>query len=165
MSSNNATFIPLDGRITSLQVLDLSLTGGEVVEIVSPGNAAFGNNYQVALSNLAAFFAGSYFLNTVEVTSGATLGSPYTVGTTVTVVLLNKSASSNSYVVLPLASSMRYPNSILIKDFKGDAYSYPVSITFTGGQLCDGLIEIQITNAFGWVRITPSPDGLSYYMS
>lgn len=48
-------FIPLDGRITSLEALPIPLTGGEVFEIVSPGNAASGNNYQVALNTIAAF--------------------------------------------------------------------------------------------------------------
>ena len=50
-------FIPVDGRITSLQTLPTPLTGGEVLEIVSPGNAAAGNNYQVLLSVLAAYFS------------------------------------------------------------------------------------------------------------
>ena len=50
-------FVPVDGRLTSLQALSAPLTGGEVMEIVSPGNAQFGNNYQVTLSTLSSFFA------------------------------------------------------------------------------------------------------------
>ena len=69
-------FVPLDGRITSLQSLPLALTGGEVLEIVSPGNATSGNNYQVLLSVLAAFFSTStglqgYTVSTLPAPSAA----------------------------------------------------------------------------------------------
>ena len=70
-------FIPLDGRITSLQVLPIALTGGEVLEIVSPGNAATGNNYQVMLSVLAAFFSTSAGLQAYTV---STLPAPSAAG-------------------------------------------------------------------------------------
>ena len=66
-------FIPADGRITSLQSLPIPLTGGEVIEIVSPGTAAAGNNYQVLLSVLAAFFSTSPGLQVYTV---ATLPTP-----------------------------------------------------------------------------------------
>jgi hypothetical protein len=72
-----APFIPLDGRITSLQSLPLALTGDEVIEIVSPGNATNGNNYQVLLSVLAAFFSTNVGLQAYTVT---TLPTPSAAG-------------------------------------------------------------------------------------
>ncbi len=49
--------IPLDGRITSLSTLDRVITGDEVMEIVSPGNAAEGNSYKVTTGVLAGYFS------------------------------------------------------------------------------------------------------------
>lgn len=52
--------IPTDGRITSLTALPGdTLTGSEVLEIVAPGTAAAGYNYQVALNQLAQYFTAN----------------------------------------------------------------------------------------------------------
>jgi hypothetical protein len=158
-----ALFTPTDGRLTSQNILAGPLNGGEVMEIVSPGNAAAGNTYQVTTSVLAAFFAAFPFLNTEFITSGATIGSPYLVQTTDTVILFNKILGSASYTTLPLASSMAYPLPILFKDLKGDAATHNITIQFTGGQLCDGLSTISILNAYGWTRIAPIIGGTGWY--
>ncbi len=154
---------PADGQITSLTLLSPPLTGGEVQEIVSPGNAAAGNSYQVTIATLAAFYAAFPFLNTENITAGATLVSPYSVETTDTTILFNKTIGSASYAVLPSAGSMLYPFPILFKDFKGDAETNNITISFTGGQLCDGQSQVTITNDYGWVRIAPGPGGGSWY--
>lgn len=159
-------FVPLDGRITSQNVLDLPLTGGEVMEIVSPGNAAEGNTYQVTTGVLAAFFAAFPFLfSRIVVRSGATLGSPLPIPTTATEILINKSVASASYAVAPLAGSMVYPFPVLIKDLKGDADVNPIQVSFTGGELCDGLETLTIGNPYGWVTINPVPSGGGWYQS
>ncbi len=154
---------PADGQITSLTLLSPPLTGGEVQEIVSPGNAAAGNSYQVTIATLAAFYAAFPFLNTENITAGATLVSPYSVETTDTTILFNKTIGSASYALLPSAGSMLYPFPILFKDFKGDAETNIITISFTGGQLCDGQSQVTITNDYGWVRIAPGPAGGAWF--
>ncbi len=104
-------FIPLDGRITSLQVLVPALAGDEVMEIVSPGNAAEGNSYQVSTDVLAAFFGANVSLNALSIlanpTAAAGVGISVTVGATLTFVGAtlqtvaitgDATASANSFV-------------------------------------------------------------------
>jgi hypothetical protein len=157
--------VPLDGRITSQAVLSAPLTGGEVMEIVSPGNAAHGNTYQVSTAVLAAFAAAFSSLNTETITAGATSGSPFNVETTDTRILFNKTIGSASYALLPLAASMVYSQPVLFKDLKGDADTNPISITFTAGELCDGLSAVEITTSYGWVTINPVVGGGAWYMT
>ncbi len=149
---------PTDGQITSLSVLN-SLLGNEVQEIVSPGNAANGNSYQVSVVTLAAWFSAFPFLNTETITAGATLASPYDVETTDTRILFNKTIGSASYALLPLSSSMVYPFPILFKDLKGDAATNNITLSFSGGQLCDGLSSIVLSNAYDWAYIAPGSSG------
>jgi hypothetical protein len=131
------------------------LTGSELMYIVSPGNAAQGNSYGITTAVLANFFGSFRSLNTETLTAGATSGSPYQVETTDSIILFGKTLGSPSYAVLPLAATMASAASILFKDIKGDAATNNITISFSSGQLCDGLSEVQITNAFGWVRIAP----------
>ena len=156
-------FVPADGMITSLQVLPIPLNGGEVQEIVSPGNSAEGNSYQVTTATLAAFYAAFPFLNTEIITAGATFASPYLVETTDTNILFNKTIGSASYATLPSSGSMAYPFPVLFKDIKGDAYTNNITINFTGGQECDGQTSVVINGAYGWARIAPIPSGSGWY--
>lgn len=158
-------FVPTDGRITSQNILSGPLTGGEVQEIVSPGNAALGNTYQITTAVLAAFYAGFPFLNTEVILAGATSGSPYVVETTDTRILFKKTIGAASYAACPLAASMIYGQSVFFKDLKGDAGTNAITVTFTGGELCDGQSQLQITNPYGWFAITPTPGGGSWYVS
>jgi hypothetical protein len=164
MTSPPATFVPLDGRITSLQVLDISLSGVEVMEIVSPG-VANGNNFQVTTAVLGAYFGSFTFGNRTIITAGATLSSPYTIANTDTNILLDKTIASNSYIIAPLAASILGLSPILIKDFNGQAAANPITISFTGGELCDGQSTLQITNPYGWVRINPNTGGGGWFQS
>lgn len=129
--------------------------------IVSPGNAAQGVSYQITTDTLAAFFGAFPALNTSIVTSGAT----YNVKTTDTRVLVDKTLGSATSIVFPSVSTMQYPYGVLIKDLKGDAVTNPITITFSGGQLCDGLSSIVINNAYGWTTINPVPNGTAWYQS
>jgi hypothetical protein len=160
-----ALFVPTDGRLTSQNLLNLPLTGGEVMYIVSPGNAALGNSYQVTVATLAAFMAAFPKLNYELLTSGATLAHPYNVLNTDTGVLFDKTIGSASYAVLPAAGSMQFPLGVLFKDIKGDAATNNITITFSGGQLCDGLSSVEISNPYGWVNIYPLPTGSGWYMA
>lgn len=156
---------PADGQITSLPVLNLPLTGGEVQEIVSPGNAALGNSYQVPIANLAAFYAAFPSLNSEIITAGATLISPYNVETTDTKILFNKTIGSASYAVLPLSGSMAYPFPVLFKDLKGDAVTNPITISFSGSQLCEGQPDLVINVAYGWYLVNPILGGSGWYLT
>ena len=153
--------IPQDGRITSLGPLTGKLLGSEVSYIVSPGTASAGISYYITQNTLAAFYAAFPTLNSSLITSGAT----YNALTTDTAILVDKTIGSATSVVMPLASAMLYGQRVLIKDAKGDASTNPITITFTGGQLCDGEATIIINNAYGWIYITPLPTGTSWYMS
>lgn len=155
--------VPVDGRLTSLNPLSLPLTGGEVLYIVSPGNAAFGNSYQVTVATLAAFMAAFPALNAEYITSGATSISPYAVLTTDTAILFRKTIPSASFAVMPSAVSMKFPGPVLFKDLKGDAASNKVTVSFTGGELCDGLGSVVIDSDYGWVRIAPVEGGGAWY--
>ena len=157
--------IPLDGRITSQNILTLPLVGTEVMEIVSPGNAAQGNTYQTTLDYLAAFFSAFPSLNTELITAGATLATPWPVLTTDTRLLFNKTLASASYAVLPLAASMAYLQPVLFKDLKGDAGTNAITISFSGGELCEGQSTIVINNPWGWVTLNPIPGGGGWYQT
>ena len=156
-----ATFVPLDGRLTSLEVLNLPLTGGEVMEIVSPGNAQFGDNFQVTTAVLGAFFVGILVID--KITSGATLSSPYPVPASDNVVLFDKTIGSASYATMGLSASQTGLASVLIKDMKGDAGTNNITISFTGGELCDGMTSVVLSNPYAWARIAPYPGGGGWY--
>lgn len=154
---------PPDGRLTSFSVLTGALGGQELMYIVSPGNVALGVSYGITTDTLGAFFGAFPSLNTEIVTAGAT----YNVLPTDTRVLVNKTLASATTIVFPAALSMQYPNGILVKDLKGDAGTNPITINFTGGELCDGLGsgQIIISNPYGWVTINPVPGASAWYMS
>lgn len=155
--------VPIDGRITSQNVLTAPLDETAVMEVVSPGNAANGNTYQVSLLTLAAFFASYPALNTTIITTGATSIVPYAVLTTDTRILFNKTVGAASFVTCPLAANMQYQTGILFKDAKGDAATNTINIRFTAGELCDGQSVIVIGSNYGWVGIAPYPGGGAWY--
>jgi hypothetical protein len=156
--------VPTDGQITSLTTLAGPLTGGEVMEIVSPGNAAQGNSYQITLNVLATFFSVTS-ATTEVITAGATFSSPYLILTTDGKILFNKTVGAPSYTQAPLAASMLITSAILIKDLKGDAATNNITVVFTSGELCDGLSQVVISNNYGWVRVNPTPGGGSWFQS
>lgn len=153
--------IPADGRMTSFSTLGGPLTGAELHWIVSPGNAAQGVLYNITLTTEAAFFGAFPFLNTEIIKAGAT----YNVLTTDTRILVNKTLGSPTSIVFPLAGSMQYPYGVLVKDLKGDAPTNGITISFTGGELCDGLSTIPINTVYGWYTINPVPGGGAWYLT
>jgi hypothetical protein len=54
----NPPTYPSDGRLTTLQNFTGSFTGGELFEVVSPGNASLGVNYNITTQLLANQLAG-----------------------------------------------------------------------------------------------------------
>lgn len=148
------TTIPLDGRITSLSVLTgSSLTGGEVMYIVSPGNAQFGNSYQITTQTLGLYFNSVLAGTPTFITSGSTYNS---IGTDLR-ILVNKTVGAPTSVVLASSQSYQFP--VLVKDLKGDAGTNPITVTFSGGQLIDGLSEVVINNPYGYFWFNPLAAG------
>lgn len=145
--------IPSDGRLPSQNILTGPLTGGELMYIVSPGNNAQGQSYAIATSTLALYFSGSAFGTPTIVTSGATYNSI----ATDTRILINKTIGSATSVVLLASASYSAP--VLVKDLKGDAGTNPITVTFSSGQLIDGLSNVVINNPFGYFWFNPLAAG------
>jgi hypothetical protein len=145
--------IPLDGRITSLDVLSV-LSGSEVMEIVSPGNEQFGNNYQVTVTVLGAFFVGL----SIPIKPTYVITTPYVPLATDTILLMN--VAGPSVVNLPLASS-RSGVPLMIKDYAGLAGNGTNTITVnrSSPDLIDGLTTFAINVDYGGYRIGPCVGG------
>jgi hypothetical protein len=157
-----ALAVPQDGRLTSQNEFSGSLTSTDLFYLVSPGNAAAGNSYKVQAEVLADYFATLPTIGVIEVTSG----SLYTVGTTDGKVLVNKNVGSATSIVLPIASTFAYPfYGVFIKDLKGDAATNNITVSFTGGENCDGMSSIVIGNPYGWVALCPHPNGSGWYQT
>lgn len=154
---------PADGRITSLQTLTGTLAGTEVMYIVSPGNAQLGSSYQITLNALGAFFNAYLVNNRVVVGDAAT----YNVQISDTGVLVNNTLGAPISIVFPLSSTMTYPLGVLVKCLTGDEATNPITISFTGGELCDGLSTIALSNPYAWTTINPLPTELGggWYMT
>ena len=156
--------VPTDGRLTSQNLLTGSLTGNEVMYIVSPGTAV-GNSYQVTTLTLASYFSAFAVNNTKIISTGATLASPYAVLTTDTRLLFQKGVPSASYAILPPAQTMQSQYGVYFKDILGDAGTHPITIAFSNGELCDGLSTMVINNPYGWLAINPIPGQNAWYQS
>lgn len=156
-----ATQIPVDGRLTSLQLLNIPLAGDEVMYIVSPGNEALGNSFQVTTAVLGAYFASFPYSNTVEIPSGV----PYTLEITDTRVLVTLDVAAPTSITAPPADTMFSTLPVLIKDVTGDASINPITITFSDGELCDGLSSIEISNPYGWTTLNVLPDRSGWYQT
>lgn len=152
--------IPTDGRLTSQNVLTGTLDSTAVMPIVSPGNVTAGNSYQVSLAILAGFFSSFYFLTPTIITAGATYNSV----ATDTRILSNLGIAGA--LGITMLSSANYTQPILIKDIAGNVGAGSIlTITFSGGQLADGLSSIQLQNAYAGVWLNPLVSGGFYVTS
>ena len=86
-----------------------------------------------------------------------TSGASYTVLSTDSRILVNKTIGSATSIVFPVASAIGY--SVLVKDLKGDAFTNNITITFTGGQRADGLSSVPISTNYGAYWFTPKSGG------
>lgn len=145
--------IPADGRLTSQNVLSEVTDGTAVMYIVSPGSADLGISYQISLTTLASYFNAQAAGAPTFVTSGSvynSVSSDYR-------ILVNKTVgSATSIILLPSAD---YNHPILVKDLKGDADVNPITVTFSNGQLIDGLSQIVIENPYGYFWFNPLDAG------
>jgi hypothetical protein len=155
---------PSDGRITSLANYTAALIGAELFPVVAPGNAASGVNYNITANQLAqslARLAGT----TVFVLAGATQANPYLVPISAGVVLFNKTVGTASWAQLPQASLMQYGQSVFFKDFKGDAATNEISVIFSNSETCDSQTTMIINAPYGWITLSPTLGGGSWYQS
>ena len=147
--------IPADGRLTSQNILAGPLTGTEVMYIVSPGNAAQGQSYQITTAVLATFF-GSFSFPTIIKT-----GSSYNSVASDTRILMDLTVVTPFTITLLNSSSYTQP--ILIKDIIGNlSGTNTVTINFSGGQLADGLSSIVLTTPYDGIWLNPLAAGGFY---
>ena len=152
------TTVHLDGRLTSQNVLTGVLDSTSVLYIVSPGNAAAGNSYQVSLATLATFF-GSFGTPTIVKT-----GTTYASIATDTRILMDLTVAA-PFTITMLASSS-YTQPILIKDITGNVDgTNTLTVNFSGGQLADGESTIVLTNAYAGFWLNPLATGGFYITS
>jgi hypothetical protein len=146
-----ALIIPIDGRLTSQNVLTGPLTGGEVMPIVSPGNAAQGNSYQVTTLIIAQYAAIFAFTPTIIATT-------YNSVATDTRILINLNPVNP--ITVTLLSSASYIQPVLIKDIGGTLTNVnTATIDFSGGQTADGLASITLSNAYAGIWLNPLASG------
>ncbi len=148
---------PLLEQFQSGQMTDLpSYPGGNdptaLFEVVSPGTAEEGINYSISAAEMAVLIGVAAYNNTF-VTAGATYNSL----DTDTRIIVKKTVGSATHVVL--LAGAEYGQPILVKDGKGDADVNPITITFSGGQLMDGLATVIINNPYGFFWFNPLADG------
>lgn len=146
-------FVPQDGRLTSQNPFTGSLTGDALFYVVSPGNATSGNSFAITAQQMASYFNSILAGNPTFVTSGSVYDS---VGTDLR-ILVNKTVGSATSIVL--ASSTAYTFPVLVKDLKGDSGTNPITVTFSGGQLLDGLSQVVINNPYGYFWFNPLASG------
>jgi len=151
------TFVPQDGRLTSLNPYPGSgtaLTGGEAMYIVSPGNQQSGQSFQITTLQLATYFTLIFSGNPTFVTSGSVYDS---VATDLRILVDLTVPASLSVLLLP---SQNYSFPVLVKDLKGTAsISHPITVTFSAGQTMDGLSSVVIDNPFGYFWFNPLASG------
>lgn len=158
----SAPFVPaLDtfsgGQMTDLPAYTGAYDATALLELVSPGNPEQAVNYSITLQLLAAFVTATQSLNPTIVTA-ATYAS--VAGDT---RILSEQPSARTCTVTML-QSLNYSTPVLVKDVNGTAdVSTPLVINFSGGQTCDGLTSISITNPYGWVWLNPLPNNGGFY--
>jgi hypothetical protein len=89
--------------------------------------------------------------------------SPYTAMVTDTFLSVDTSGGPIS-IILPGAST-RNGVPLTVKDATGRANTNNITVTFTGGELCDGQNAVVIDNSYGWETTTPSAGGGAWLRS
>lgn len=137
------------GQMTDLPPFSGAFDPTALLEIVSPGTAELGVNYAITLGQLVALFGGV----PVFITSGSVYNSLVSDQR----ILVNKTIGGPESIIL--APSAGYFLPVLVKDLKGDADVNPITVTFSGGQLMDGLTQVVINNPFGFFWFNPLASG------
>lgn len=156
--ASNPPSVFAGGQMTDLPPFTLTdFVGTELMEIVSPADPAEALNYAITTLQLA-FLLGAFVYQPTEITAGTV----YNVLPSDTRILVKKTIGSATSIVF--GSALAQPLPVLVKDVKGDADVNPITITFTGGQLADGLSSITINTPFGSYWLNPLAEG-GWYLS
>lgn len=133
--------------------------GDDISLIASSGAQESGDleiNGYLQIEN-ETYFCGAQFWNTREITASGDV----TINENDHVVLINKSVSEPTNVFLPFDSNLFCGQRVLnIKDKKGDANIYNITITATSG-LIDGLSSMTISNPYQSYTLIRNSDGWS----
>jgi hypothetical protein len=154
--------IPQDGRLTSFNTLTGTLTGSEVMYIVSPGNAVSGLSYQVTTQTLGIYFASFLSSNPTVIKTGTSYNS---INSDFRILMDLTVAAPFTVTLLP---SAQYTQPILIKDVAGNISSInTITIGFSGGQTADGLssVVLQIPYEGIWLNPYPAAVGNGFYVT
>jgi hypothetical protein len=113
-------------------------------------------NRAITLAELSTLVPFGAFPPTI-LTSGATTGSPYAATATDFLILVNKTVSANTGILFPTSVGRVLP--ILVKDLKGDAATYNIHVTFTGGQSADAQTDYTLIGNYVWQWFYPYSGG------
>lgn len=162
----SAPFVPALDTFAGGQMTDLpaftatSFDGTELFEVVSgfpsPTNANTAVNYSITSAQLAALLV--VLLNKpVIITQGqfTNPASPYVVPVNAARVYVDKATPEPTYV--QFAAVATYIVEPLITDIAGtvDNAGNGIFVTFSGGQLVDGLSSVTVTTPFGGYFFRP----------
>ncbi len=144
------------GPISVMTLYAGPFVGTECFPLIVPTTGTQFANYRITLAALTVAVAGGAVAPTI-ITSGATLISPYSVTGTEQQILVDKTVGAATGILLPLSASKTGP--VFVKDLKGDALTNPISVTFSGGQSCDGLTTYPIDFNYACVWFFPLAAG------
>lgn len=144
------------GQMTDLPVFSGTFDGSELFEVVAPGNEAEGVNYSIPSQLLAALII-QIGLNPVIISDGehATIGNPYMVQPTDGRIYVNKTVAEPTFILMPAVSTMLAEP--LVHDSAGtaDDAGNGITVSFSGGQLADGLATVPIQTPYGGYFFRP----------
>ncbi len=145
------------GQMTDLPAYPGTLDLTALFEIVSPGTAAAGVNYNITTLQLAALLFGGQFSSPKIITTGTTYASV----ATDTRILSNLTVAAP--FTLTMLSSASYTQPILIKDIAGNwGATNTFTINFSGGQHVDGLSSLVFSSPYQWTTLNPLAAGGFY---
>ncbi len=136
MASNSRLYTFLNDKVVSPSKLEIELNN----------QLMFWNNHEQGLQAHSTVWTGMFWLTpAIQTASGN-----YTVGTTETLIIINKGTGAATTVTLPAS-----PNTgrvIIVKDGKGDAGANNISIAGNGKNI-DGATPLVISTNYGTSRI------------
>jgi hypothetical protein len=114
----------------------------------------FGLDINALQASFASIFAPATILNSVTVTAAGT----YSVQTTDSVVLINKTVAAANSVQLPAANA-RGGLPVTVKDLKGDGATNNITVLPAGAETIDGLANVPINANYGAYKFWPVTGG------
>lgn len=114
-------------------------------------------NSQTGIYSTVSFASLQSLIGVLSYTNVTAAGT-YTALITDNILLINRDVPAAGSVQLPL-SAKRSGFEIIVKDLAGNASQYPTTVLFTGGELCDGLSQVQINSDYGAYKFAPLDAG------